>query len=357
MFCIQRIVIKIGSAVLTNKDKTLNTRVLEHLAKQILELYQEGHQILIVTSGAVAAGRGFLDFSSERRRQVRRQMYAGIGQALVMSEYHKIFDKKKIPISQMLITRDNFADRKEFANLMNTLEGYLRFRVIPIINENDIIDSNGINFGGNDFLAALTAVAIKADKLIFLSDIDALYDKDPQKYPDAKKIHVVDDVSEKVLSMGTVSNSDIGLGGMSSKLRAIKIAADAGIKTFLGKGEGILHKLVDTKHHVGTYFKPREAGRPHRFQHWLKYCAIPKGIITIDDGAAVAVNKRKSLLMVGVLDVTEGINANDMVCVSTQKGEKIGIGKIRYGSEDIKDAMRKKKNIGVIIHSNHLTIR
>ena len=121
MYCIQTIVIKIGSAVITNPDKSLNTKVVTHLAEQIAELYEEGHQVLIVSSGGVAAGRGIRDVSTERRRKVRRQVYAGLGQAKLMWKYSKIFDKHHIPISQCLITRDNFADRAEFDNLINTL--------------------------------------------------------------------------------------------------------------------------------------------------------------------------------------------------------------------------------------------
>ncbi len=358
MLCLQTIVIKIGSAVLSNPDKSLNEQVLTHLAKQIAKLFEEGHRILIVSSGAVASGRGIRNFSDEKRRQVRRQMYAGLGQAKLLWKYQQVFSAHEIPIAQALITRDNFADQLEHANLITTLEGYLRFRVIPILNENDVISNRGVNFGGNDFLAALTAVSIKADKLIMLSDIDCLYDQDPRTHPDAKPIREVEKISNEIMAMAGASSSAVGLGGMVSKLQAIKITTEAGITTFLvnGKTPNILEKIVDTKQSAGTYFKPAQEVKPHRFKHWLKYCSLPKGHMTLDEGAVAAVRKRKSLLMVGVKDVSPGFNAHDAVLLLSMKGEPVGIGRPKYGSERIREALEKKENLGMVIHADQLSI-
>jgi len=359
MYCIQKIVIKIGSAVLTNPDKSLNEKILKHLAEQISELYEEGHQVLVVSSGAVASGRNIIDFSDEKRRQVRRQMYAGLGQGHLMWKYHNVFSKHKIPIAQCLINRDNFADRQEFQSLMNTLEGYLRFRVIPILNENDIISNDEITFNGNDFLAAMTAVALKADKLIILSDIDSLYDKDPRLNPNAKPIHVVEKIDAELERKCGGSSSSMGLGGMIAKVQAIKIASEAGIKTFLGRGTdpNILHNLVDTMKPVGTYFKPQKTKKPSRFKHWLKYFSMPKGTVMVDDGAAAALKKKKSLLMVGLKEISDGIESKDTVYIVNTHNEPIGTGKINYSSAEIKDAVKNGKNLKVIIHCDNLTIR
>jgi len=358
MYCIQTIVIKIGSAVLTNPDKSLNDKILIHLVEQIAKLHKEGHHVLMVTSGAVASGRNICDFSDEKRRLVRRQMYAGLGQANLMWKYHEAFAKHKITIAQCLLNRDNFADRSEYDNIISTLEGYLRFRVIPILNENDIIANSGVTFGGNDLLAALTAISIKADKLIILSDIDSLYDKDPRQNPDAKAIHVVERITEEIESLCGGSSSSVGLGGMISKVRAIKIASESGIPTFMGKGTvaNILHDLVDTKKPTGTYFKAQK-GKTSRFKHWLKYCSLPKGTVTIDDGAVAAIKKRKSLLMVGIKALSDGIESKDMVYVVNEHNEPIGSGKINYSSQEIKEAMKSGKNLKVVIHCDNLTIR
>ncbi len=358
MLCLQTIVIKIGSAVLSNPDKSLNEQVLTHLAKQIAKLFEEGHRILIVSSGAVASGRGIRDFSDEKRRQVRRQMYAGIGQAKLLWKYQQVFSAHEIPIAQALITRDNFADQLEHANLITTLEGYLRFRVIPILNENDVISNRGVNFGGNDFLAALTAVSIKADKLIMLSDVDCLYDKDPRSQSDAKPIAQVEKISAEIMAMAGASSSAVGLGGMVSKLQAIKIATEAGIKTFLANGTApnILGKIVDTREIVGTYFKPLHNAKAHRFKHWLRYCSLPKGHMTLDDGAVQAVRNRKSLLLVGVKDISPGFGANDAVLLLSLKGEPVGIGRPKYGSERIRAAIESKENLGLIIHADQLGV-
>lgn len=357
MLCIQTIVIKIGSAVLANKNKSLNEKVLKHLAEQISKLYEEGHQILLVSSGAVAAGRGVKDFRDEKRRQVRKQMYAGLGQAKLMWKYHSVFSKHKIPISQCLITRDNFSDRVEFNKLIKTLESYLRFRVIPILNENDLVANNEVNFGGNDLLAALTAAAIRADKLIILSDIDALYDKDPHKNKDAKAIHIVEEIDRKIERMCGGSSSSIGIGGMILKIRAIKIATEAGVKTFMGKGtaKNILHDVVDTKKPVGTYFKPNSK-KSSRFKNWLKYCSLPSGTITIDDGATEALKKRKSLLMVGIKEISDGIEAKDTVYIVDLHNNPIGTGKITFSSEAIKQAKKEKEKLGVIVHSDNISL-
>lgn len=357
MLCIQTIVIKIGSAVLTNEDKSLNLKVLKHLAEQIAKLYEEGHQVLLVSSGAVAAGRGIQDFSDEKNRQVRKQIYAGLGQAKLMWKYHSVFSKHNIPISQCLITRDNFSERVEFDKLIKTVEGYLRFRVIPILNENDIVANNEVNFGGNDLLAALTAAAIKADKLIILSDIDALYDKDPHKNKKANAIHIVDEIDEKIEKMCGGSSSSIGIGGMIPKIRAIKIATEAGVKTFMGQGiaKNILHDVVDTKKPVGTYFRPKK-GRTSRFKHWLKYCSLPSGTVTIDDGAVAALKKRKSLLMVGIKELSDGIDAKDTVYIVDIHNNPIGTGKIDFSSEAIKTAIKEKKKLGVVVHSDNISL-
>ncbi len=358
MLCLQTIVIKIGSAVITNEDKTLNEKVVKHLAEQISELYQEGHRILIVTSGGVAAGRGIGQVKDIKKRAVRRHMYAGMGQAKLIWQYSQVFENHQIPIAQCLITRDNFADKGEFDNLMTTLNGYLKCRIIPIVNENDIIANNGVNFGGNDLLAAFTAVAIKADKLIILSDVDALYDKDPHKNNDAKALHEVEKVTEEVEKLCGGSSSSIGLGGMIQKMQAIKISTEAGIKTFLGKGTeaDILHNLVDTKKPVGTYFKAQKNNAPKRFKHWLKYCALPKGTMVVDEGAAKAVLNHKSLLMVGILDISDGVEKGDTVYIVDQNNRRIGTGEVNVDSKTLKDALQKKENLGVVIHTDNLSV-
>lgn len=359
MYCIQTIVIKIGSAVITSPDKSLNTKVLTHLAEQIAELHEEGHQVILVTSGGVAAGRGILDVSKEKRRKVRRQIYAGLGQAKLMWKYSKVFEKHNIPISQCLITRDNFADRAEYENLITTLEAYLKFRIIPIINENDTIANNGVNFGGNDLLASLIAASVKADKLIILSDIDAFYDKDPHKNPDANAIHVVDEVTDEILQQCGGSSSSVGLGGMIPKMQAIKISTEAGIKTFLGKGTAkrILHDLVDTKKPIGTYFRPQKAKSKRRFKHWLQYCALPNGTITVDEGAAKALKKHKSLLLVGVKELSDGFQAGDTIFIVNEHNEPVGTGKVNYSSQDIKQAIKENGDMKIIIHADNLSVK
>ncbi|MDF2379534.1 MAG: glutamate 5-kinase [Candidatus Gracilibacteria bacterium] len=358
MLCIQTIVIKIGSAVLTKKNKSLNIKVLKHLAEQIAELHQEGHRVLLVSSGAVAAGKGIIDaLSKEKRRAIRRHMYSGLGQSKVTQAYQEVFDAHKIPVAQVLITRDNFAEKTEFENLMSTLEGYLKCRVIPILNENDIIANNKKNFGGNDLLAALTAASIRADKLIILSDIDCLYDKDPNLNKNATPIHIVEKITPEIEKMCGGSTSGIGLGGMISKIRAIKIAQESGIKCFMGKGtkKNILHNVVDTKKPVGTYFKPVQK-KQARFKHWLKYCSLPKGTITVDEGASKALKKRKSLLFVGVKAISDGVDVKDTVLIVNEHNEPIGTGKINYTSKEIKKALRKKENLKVIIAADQLSL-
>lgn len=359
MLCLQTIVIKIGSAVINNEDKTLNSKVLSHLAEQIAELHEEGHRVILVSSGAVAAGRGICDVSSERRRKVRRQIYAGLGQAKLMWKYSKVFEDHDIPISQCLITRDNFADRAEFENLITTLQACLKFRIIPIINENDIIANNGVNFGGNDLIASLIAVAVKADKLIILSDIEAFYDKDPNKNPDAKAIHIVDQVTDEIMKSCGGSSSSMGLGGMIPKMQAIKIATEAGVKTFLGKGTAkrILHDVVDTKKPVGTYFRAQSQGKKNkRFKHWLKYCALPNGTVTVDEGAAKAIRKHKSLLMVGIKEWSDGFQANDSVYIVDEHNEHIAIGKVMYSSTALKEAREQQKDLKVVVHTDHISL-
>lgn len=358
MYCIQTIVIKIGSAVLTKKNKSLNTKVLKHLAEQIAELHEEGHRVMLISSGAVAAGKGIIDArSKEKRRAIRRHMYSGLGQSILTQAYQEVFNAHKIPVAQVLITRDNFAEKTEYKNLMATLEGYMKCQVIPILNENDIVANNEKNFGGNDLLAALTAASIRADKLIILSDIDCLYDKDPHLNKDAKPIRKVEEITPQIEKLCGGSTSGIGLGGMISKIRAIKIAQESGIKCFLGKGtkKNVLHDVVDTKKPVGTYFKPQKR-KQARFKHWLKYCSLPKGTITVDEGAEKALKKRKSLLFVGIKAISDGVEINDTVLIVNEHNEPIGTGKINFTSKEIKKALRNKENLKIVIGADHLSV-
>lgn len=285
-------------------------------------------------------------------------MYAGLGQATLIKKYTNVFSEHEIPVAQCLLTRDNFADRAEFNNLMNTLRGYLRFRVIPILNENDIIANNGVKFGGNDLLAALTAASLQADKLIILSDVDALYDKDPHQNSDAQRLHTVETIDENIEKLCGGSSSSIGLGGMITKISAIKIATESGIKCFLGKGtqKNILHDLVDTDKPIGTYFKAKKGKQASRFKNWIKYCSLPSGTIIVDDGAATALRKHKSLLMVGIKAISDGIEAGDSVYIVDEHNKPIGTGKINFSSQQLKLAMKTKKNLKVVIHADHLSV-
>lgn len=302
---IRRIVLKIGTNTLT-RDNRIDTKYVKDLAFQVHSLYSSGKQVVIITSGAIGMGAGQLQIHKKVKRVKMQQACAAIGQPLLMHEYHKAFSEYNITVAQVLLTTDVLNQRTSYVNLQNSIETLLYLGVIPILNENDSVSTEeiGTAFGDNDRLSALVASKIDADLLIMLTDIDALYDKDPRIHTDAKPIPVVHEITCEIEESAGGSRSVFAKGGMKTKLDAAKIILTTGCKMVLAHGrEKDIITRVTAGEEIGTLFLPQQ--RLSKRIRWILHTE-PAGVITIDNGAMKALEQKKSLLPKGIVKV-EGI--------------------------------------------------
>ena len=298
----KRIVIKVGTSTLT-KDDGVDTEYINSLAGQIAALVKQGRQMLLVTSGAIGMGARRLQRPGPITEMKARQACAAIGQPLLMHEYHQAFANYGLIVAQVLLTAEVLKNRKSYLNLKTAIEALLKLGVVPILNENDSVatDEIGTAFGDNDRLSALVASKIDADVLILLTDIDALYDKNPKAHPDAKPIKIVYEISDKIARAAGGKGSMYSTGGMKTKIEAAKIAAYAGCRVVLAHGRhpGVIEKIL-AGDDIGTLFLPKQ-----KLSNRIRWILNnpPEGTIAVDDGAMRALHNHKSLLPSGVKSV------------------------------------------------------
>jgi glutamate 5-kinase len=277
---------------------------------------KEGRQVVIVTSGAIGMGAGQLNIKERVIDTKMRQACAAIGQPLLMAEYRKAFLRYGITTAQVLLTTDVLNNRKTYLNLRNSIETLLSLGIVPVLNENDSVstDEIGSAFGDNDKLSALAASKIDADLLIILSDIDALYDKDPRKFPDAKPIPVVYEITGEILKGAGSGGSEFSTGGMKTKIEAAKIAANAGCRIVLANGrvKNVITRIL-TGEQIGTVFMPKR--KLSNRSRWILN-SNPAGTIIIDEGALKAIRNRKSLLPSGIAGVKGSFDAGEVVLIN-----------------------------------------
>jgi glutamate 5-kinase len=353
----QRIVVKVGTHVLGRSNGRLNYNRICDLVDQIVEV-RKTNQVVLVSSGAIRAGKEFYTFENEKDSLKKRQMQAAIGQGRLFQVYSDFFREHSVITAQSLITFDDFRRKESYNNIKNTLEGLLDNGVMPIINENDVVSYSESTFGDNDQLAALTASMLSADLMVLLSDIVGFYTADPKKDPKAELIRTVDTISPKLLELCEDSLSEGGTGGMLSKLRAADVATQHGIATIVcsGKEKNCLINAVSGQT-TGTTFNTAKGKKQLSIRgKWMTTAANIKGIITIDPGAEKALKDKKSLLAVGVKSVEGNFEKRDVVIIRNTENSRIGAGLVNYPSEDIRRmAKSKEKPKGIIvIHKNHL---
>jgi len=309
----KRIVIKIGTNTLSTKSG-INSDYIKTLARQVARLVQTNHQVLLVSSGAIGMGAKQLKLSGPVTDMKMRQACAAIGQPLLMHEYYKAFLDVGLSVSQVLLTAEVLNKRKTYLNLQNAIENLLRLGVIPIINENDCISTAeiGTAFGDNDKLSALVASKIDADLLIMLSDIDALYDKNPRQHKDARPIHVVEEITDEIIKAAGKRGSIYSTGGMKTKLKAAQITATANCRMVLanGKENDVIGRIIAGEE-IGTLFLPGREKLSNRMR-WILY-SKPEGTIYIDQGALEAIKKKKSLLPSGITKIEGTFDAGAVV--------------------------------------------
>lgn len=326
-------VVKVGSSSLTRPSGHLDAAKLEALVASVAANVLSGARVVLVSSGAIAAGFGPLGFSERPRDVATQQAAASVGQGLLMARYETAFARYGIRVGQILITAEDTIRAAQYRNARRTLERLLDLGVVPIVNENDALASNEIRFGDNDRLSALVANIVRADALVLLTDVDALYTAPPSR-PDARRIGYVPDVIAALRDV-TVggSTSGVGTGGMVTKLEAARIAAVSGVPVVLTSAANAGPAMMGDP--VGTVFAPvHDRGSSRRL--WIGFAAEPRGTIVVDDGAARAVRGgRASLLAAGALEARGEFSAGDPVWVDAEDGTHLARGLSGYDSEEI----------------------
>jgi glutamate 5-kinase len=331
--CFRRLVIKIGSALLTDGNGTVNRQWLAGVAEDIAALRGRDCQVLVVTSGAIAIGGRAIGINRRRARLEMLQAAAACGQVQLMQAYQEALARHGIAVAQVLLTLDDTEHRRRFLNAKGTLEKLLEHDVVPVINENDTVATDEIRYGDNDRLAARVAQMVMADGLLLLSDIDGLYTSDPQEDPDAEHIAEVGDISDDIMVMAGGPRSADGSGGMATKLKAAQIATHAGCKTVIADGTGPRPVSALSSGARCTVFRAQGTPASVR-QQWLAGALKTRGALHLDAGAVAALQEGGSLLPVGVVGVTGDFARGDPVALLDSDGREIGRGLVAYESSE-----------------------
>ncbi len=330
----KRVVIKIGSSVITTEEG-INLTAINHLSDEISGLKAGGREVLLVSSGAIASGMKKMRLKRRLTSLPEQQAIAAIGQGGLIQAYEEIFAQYRQRVAQILLTRDDLADRYRYLNARNTLFTLLKWGVIPIINENDTVAVEEIRFGDNDQIAALITGMIEADLLILLTDIDGLYDRDPRSHPDAQRLPLIEKIDADIKQLANAIPSRLGRGGMASKIQIIKDITGLGIPVFVANGkEPLILRRILSGEDVGTLFLPQPSRFPIR-KHWISSLK-PKGELMIDAGAVRAlIHDGKSLLPSGIKSVKGTFQIGDPVCCVDEDNRWMGTGLINYSSSDV----------------------
>jgi len=327
MTTLKRAIIKIGSHSLTSSQGGLNGVVIDRLAWAIAALREYGVECILVSSGAVAAGMAKLGLKKKPKDIAGKQAAAAVGQGILIEKYAYFFEKYNLTCAQILLSRIDLVESAHYRNAQNTLERLLKYGIVPIVNENDTVVYEELCFGDNDKLSALVAGIVDADILIMLTDVDGLFTANPAKNKDARLIPLVEDInSVKALAQGV--GSEVGTGGMITKLRAAEIATRCGIATFLMNASRLpeITKIAEGKYPLGTLFPPAEHKLTGK-KRWMAFAAISMGTVMIDEGAEKAlIQDRKSLLASGVIKVEGDWERKDIIRIINTKGEEIARG-------------------------------
>lgn len=369
------IVIKLGTAVLTQSDGKIAVERLQNLLDNICLYPTREYRFIIVSSGAVGLGRYQLGLKPPLSLH-QKQVCAAVGQSLLMNTYDALLKNRKSNCGQILVTSDDLSDRKKYLSLRTTLKNMLSMQVIPIINENDVLAAEELSelgsnksFGDNDMLSALVASKLNADLLILLTDVDGIYDKNPKVNKDAKKISRIESLND-LLKIESSGQSENGRGGMSSKLKALKVAHLSGVSSIIASGfeknviKNILSNMSEeSSSRPGTLFFSH--GALNKKKLWIGLSSGHKGTITINDGAAKALlDKKASLLCVGVTEVSGQFQQGDIIQVVSSIGDEIGRGVSNLRSEELiklkglnlKSLPSQSRKATEVIHRDNLVI-
>ena len=342
---------KVGSKVLVQSTGRPDSRQLKRLVEELAQLQNNGGEVAFVSSGAIGAGLEALGIKTRPTAIPDLQMAAAVGQTRLMSLYDQLFGENQCNIGQVLLTHDALKHRERHLNARNTLLNLIAHRIIPIINENDAISTEEIQFGDNDVLAALVAILIDADALILLSTTDGLRDG-------TQRVSSIEEVDDTVLGLVADKQDNLSTGGMASKLESAQIAAHNGIPVVIADGRkaGVLTRIFQGLDE-GTLLFPKE-GNISKRKCWIAFFNRAEGHITVDDGAAAALGNGKSLLPVGIQAVEGDFKIGAMVNIQTTGGEHIARGLVEYSSDDIKELRGQKTSgrAGEVIHCDNMVV-
>ncbi|MEI8595020.1 glutamate 5-kinase [Photobacterium sp. Hal280] len=333
---IQTIVVKLGTSVLTGGTLKLDRAHMVELVRQCAHLRQQGHQVIIVTSGAIAAGREHLGYPELPKTMASKQLLAAVGQSRLIQEWEQLFSIYGLHVGQMLLTRADLNDRERYLNARDMLLALLEHGIIPVVNENDAVATTEIKVGDNDNLSALVGILAGADKLLLLTDQPGLFTADPRSNPDAELIREVHTIDETLRKLAGGSVGGLGTGGMATKLQAADVARRAGIEVIIAAGSRpeVIAGIVQGEQ-LGTHFLPLESPLESR-KRWILAGPPPAGDIIVDAGAAMAVTQRgSSLLAKGITAVKGEFERGEVARIYSADGILLARGISRYSSLDI----------------------
>ncbi len=336
---VRRLVVKIGSALLTADGRGLDRQAMRHWVDQLAALQKQSIQVILVSSGAVAEGVARMNLGSRPEDTAALQACAAIGQMGLVQAWADCFMEHGLQTAQILLTHDDLKNRQRYLNARQTLRTLADWLVIPVINENDTVTTEEIRFGDNDTLAALVANLVEADVLIILTDQEGMFDRDPRNDPEARLFHEVRAMDEQLLSMAG-GGGLLGRGGMLTKVRAARLAARSGAATLIASGRqsGVLARLMCGER-LGTLFVPDEEPLVARKQ-WLAAHLQHAGQLVLDDGAVRAVREQgRSLLPVGVCAVQGDFQAGEVVACLDKQGNRVAVGMINYDADMARNMM------------------
>ncbi|MBW2476501.1 MAG: glutamate 5-kinase [Deltaproteobacteria bacterium] len=339
---VKRVVIKIGSAVITSGE-ALDLERIATICDDVNQLRQRGYEVVLVSSGAVAAGKADLGISGRPKTIPLKQAAAAIGQSRLMRAYKDALRPHGLKAAQILLTRDDLANRRRYLNARNTLMTLFEYGIVPIINENDTVVVDEIRFGDNDNLSAMATNLVEAQLLVILSDVDGLYDNDPRSHEGAQLISEVERITTDIEAMAGATISDHGTGGMATKVKAAKRATLYGAGTAIINGR-IPHNLLYLfdGHELGTYFLPAIDPMAAR-KHWIAFTKKPRGKLFLDEGAQLAVvNRGKSLLPSGILRLEGTFERGDAVRLCDYQGQELAKGVTNYNTSELNQILGRK---------------
>jgi glutamate 5-kinase len=333
---VKRVVVKIGSQILSSPEGIEEPRV-KGLVHDLAALHSQGKEIVVVSSGAVAAGMTRLGRKERPKTMPEKQALAAVGQIRLMALYERYFSRFKKNVAQVLLTHEDLANRQRYINAKHTFQTLLESFIIPIVNENDTVAVEEMKFGDNDHLSALVATLLEADLLVILSDVEGVYDRDPRAYTTASLFPLISNIKEIKSGMVDESRSPFGTGGIATKIGAAEKASAAGIPTIITNGvkAGALARVFDQEKETGTLILPDENRLTNR-KHWIAYNLKPAGDVVVDQGAHDALVRRgKSLLPSGLKEIRGSFGVGECVRCFDLDGREFARGLVNYSAHEL----------------------